>query len=207
MRSSYLESLLGEREQILLVTRQHWFVLIQFVLPELLIIIAMIMMLSIGLVVSPSPLIGWGYLLLVLPALSMVRDILIWRQHLYVVTNRRVIQILGVLNKSVIDSSLEKVNDVKMVQSFLGRIFNYGDIEILTASELGINRFTRIGDPIRFKTAMLNAKQKLEPTEDVRRSEPENFPALLAQLDQLRQQGALSDAEFQKIKGNLVARL
>ena len=38
-----------------------------------------------------------------------------------------------------------KVNDVKMEQSFLGRLLGYGDIEILTASELGVNLFRRIG--------------------------------------------------------------
>ncbi len=50
-------------------------------------------------------------------------------------------QISGIFNKSVIDSSLEKVNDIKMDQSALGRMFGYGDIEILTASELGVNLF------------------------------------------------------------------
>jgi hypothetical protein len=40
------------------------------------------------------------------------------------------------------------VNDVKLSQSFWGRLFDYGDIEILTASEVGANVFRSIGDPI-----------------------------------------------------------
>ena len=67
----------------------------------------------------------------------------------------------GTVNKNVIDSSLEKVNDVRLTQSVLGRMLNYGDVEILTASELGTNLFQRIGSPIQFKTAMLNEKDKL----------------------------------------------
>jgi uncharacterized membrane protein YdbT with pleckstrin-like domain len=68
----------------------------------------------------------------------MINDILVWSHHQYIVTNWRVLQISGIFNKNVIDSSLEKVNDVKMTQSFFGRIFNYGNVEILTASELGV---------------------------------------------------------------------
>jgi uncharacterized membrane protein YdbT with pleckstrin-like domain len=41
-----------------------------------------------------------------------------WKNHQYIITNRRVIQINGIVNKNVTDSSLEKVNDVHMTQSF-----------------------------------------------------------------------------------------
>ncbi|NIW43142.1 MAG: hypothetical protein GWN27_22130, partial [candidate division Zixibacteria bacterium] len=50
---------------------------------------------------------------------------------------------------------------MKMEISALGRLFNYGDIEILTASEFGVNIFRRIEEPINFKTAILNAKEDL----------------------------------------------
>ena len=98
---------------------------------------------------------------MLVPLVGILNDIMVWRNKAYIVTNRRVIQISGVFNKDVVDSSLEKVNDVKMSQSFLGRMFEYGDIEILTASELGVNLFHQIAEPVEFKTAMLNAKEKL----------------------------------------------
>jgi uncharacterized membrane protein YdbT with pleckstrin-like domain len=205
MSDVYLDRMLGEREQILLVTRQHWLMLVRELMVEVLLAIALIVLVTLILIVwLATPLVALGYLLLVLPALSMWRDIAGWTSHKYVVTNRRVIQVFGVINKNVTDSSLEKVNDVKMEQSLLGRLFNYGDIEILTASELGINRFTRIGNPVRFKTAMLNAKEKLEhepaaPVADV--------PALLAQLGKLREEGVLSQEEFESKKADLLARL
>jgi len=41
----------------------------------------------------------------------------------------------------------------------MGRMLGYGNIEILTASELGVNKFTYIGRPIQYKTAMLNARK------------------------------------------------
>jgi uncharacterized membrane protein YdbT with pleckstrin-like domain len=137
----------------------------------------------------------------------MGRDYLIWGNRKFVVTTRRVIQVSGVFSKNVTDSSLEKVNDVKMEQSFLGRLLDYGDIEILTASELGANLFRRIGRPIRFKTAMLNAKAKLE-TEQASggRRQELDVPTLIAQLDGLRKQGVLTEEEFQKKKAELLTK-
>jgi uncharacterized membrane protein YdbT with pleckstrin-like domain len=79
-------------------------------------------------------------------------------------TNRRVIQVTGVFSKEVSDSLLEKLNDVKTDQTFLGRIFGYGDIEIMTASETGVNNFRHISKPLEFKRAMLEAKEELEKT-------------------------------------------
>ena len=111
-------------------------------------------------------------LLLIVPIARFVYHFLLWQNREYIISNRRVIQIDGIINKNVIDSSLEKVNDVKMTQSVFGRILDYGDVEILTASELGVNLFQRIGHPIKFKTAMLNQKEALgmgEIPEGVRR--------------------------------------
>ena len=79
--------------------------------------------------------------------------------QMHVITDRRVIQMRGVLNKEVSDSILDKLNDVKTDQSFLGRMFGYGDIEILTASDQGVNMLSMINDPLGFKRAMLNAKE------------------------------------------------
>src|SRR4029077_5020382 len=42
----------------------------------------------------------------------------------YVLTNRRVIQVEGVLNRSATDSSLEKINDAVLSQSIFGRMFD-----------------------------------------------------------------------------------
>ncbi|HVY34591.1 MAG TPA: PH domain-containing protein, partial [Caulobacteraceae bacterium] len=78
-----------------------------------------------------------------------------------VVTNRRVIQLSGVFTKEVIDSALDKVTDVRTEQSLLGRMFNYGDVEVLTASETGKNLFRMIAEPLAFKRAMLDAQHAL----------------------------------------------
>jgi uncharacterized membrane protein YdbT with pleckstrin-like domain len=213
MAKSYLESLLGEREQIQHVARQHWFILLSSIALEIFTILVMLAGIITSVILLPDFLlitfvVGFG--LLLIPIVSMIHDVLVYTHHEYIVTNRRVIQISGILNKQVIDSSLEKVNDVKMAQSAMGRIFNYGDVEILTASELGVNLFKRIGDPVQFKTSMLNAKARLESGEHMDAPTPaasDNVPALLAQLATLHQKGVLTDEEFQQKKAKLLAKI
>lgn len=206
MTNKYINSLLGENEQMLLVTRQHWFVLFGAILPELVVMAVMIAVLTAGTFINPLTAIGFAAL--VIPLGSMVRDTLIWYFKQYIVTNRRVMQVNGIINKNVIDSSLEKVNDVKMSQSFLGRIFNYGDIEILTASELGVNLFKRIGDPVHFKIDMLNAKEKLGFSDNgMAPQTTPDIPALIGKLDELRKHGIITEEEFKEKKSNLLLKL
>ena len=204
----YLQELLGKNEEIVFLTRQHWYVLLRTGVINLLIalivgalaLIAQIFLPVVGLVV----LVLW-----LLPIVWFVHDYLIWLNEEYLITNRRVIRVGGVLNKSVTDSSLEKVNDVKMEQTFIGRIFGFGDVEILTASEIGANLFHNIQNPVKFKTEMLNQKENLgfgeeaHPPVDVTR----DIPELIAALDQLRKQGALTEEEFQKKKADLLAKM
>ncbi|HEY9076364.1 MAG TPA: PH domain-containing protein [Anaerolineaceae bacterium] len=210
MNDQYIHSLLGTREKIILTTRQHWFVLASAILLETVFCIV-VLLAAIGLAIwLANPAFLFGLFLLLIPVTSMLRDILIWANRVYIVTNLRVMQVAGVFNKSVTDSSLEKVNDVKMIQSFLGRMFNYGDVEILTASELGVNTFHKIGDPVHFKTGMLNAKVALEQqgvSLVPAAGSGDDIPGLIAKLDELHQKGILSEAEFQAKKTMLLAKL
>jgi hypothetical protein len=231
MADSYLDQLLGDDEQVIFVTRRHWLVLAGEILSESVLTVALAVLISLVLALWP-PAVPWaalGYLLLLMPILSLGRDVAIWLNHKFVVTNRRILHVEGVLDKDITDSSLEKVNDVKLEQSLWGRMLNYGNVEILTASELGVNKFHQIADPIKFKTAMLNAKHRLEQDGDLPRAKARpgaapslaarlneqmtpaaagaDIPTLLAQLDQLRQAGVLTEAEFQNKKAQLLARL
>ena len=207
MAKNYIQNMLGENERIILITRQHGFVLISAILAEIVVILIVIAAMS-ALTILVNMLAAFGFLLVLIPLAIMLRDILTWSNHEYIVTNRRVIQISGVFNKNVVDSSLEKVNDVKMTQTFFGRLFDYGDVEILTASEIGVNLFRRIGDPVKFKTAMLNAKEKLgyEGTGS-HAQHAESIPEQIAELDTLRKQGIVTDAEFQAKKRELLAKM
>jgi len=218
MAGHYLQSLLGERENIILATRHHWFVLASSIVLEIVLILIIFSATLVGTIAltqsaSPgAPIVAViGFLVMLIPITTGTRDVLDWTNHQFIITNHRVMQISGIFNKSVIDSSLDKVNDIKMDQSAMGRMFGYGDIEILTASELGVNLFKKIDDPVKFKSALINAKEYLEhePPPEVR-LQPENkpdVPAMISKLADLRTQGVLTEDEFQQKKTELLSKL
>jgi uncharacterized membrane protein YdbT with pleckstrin-like domain len=215
MTDAYIRKLLGEQETVLLAIRQHWFMLFGAIFLEVVLISVLIGLAILFSVLWPAAAFLHLVLMVLTPILvlillvTLIRDILVWSNRQYIVTNRRVIQVNGIINKNVTDSSLEKVNDVKMIQSFWGRLFGFGDIEILTASEMGVNVFRRIGNPIRFKIAMLNAKEQLGHSENgISVAAPSrSVPQLILELDELRRKGVITEAEFQQKKQDLLNQL
>jgi len=207
----YVESLLGKNETIVIKTRRHWMVLAGSIVGNVffaLIIIAIaVVLMATGIA---SPLGAVALILLLIPAALFIRDYLDWWNEEYIVTNRRVVQAEGVMNKRVIDSSLEKVNDVVLNQSFFGRMFDYGDIEIMTASEIGVNKLHTIASPIKFKTEMLNQKEAMGANEHFGGHGAigqGDIPTMIAELDALRKQGVLTEEEFQQKKAQLLSKM
>jgi uncharacterized membrane protein YdbT with pleckstrin-like domain len=205
----YIESLMGRSEQIVLITRQHWLVLVAAALADGLAAIVVI--------IIAATLHGALSLLAIIPVLHFVVRYLNWHNAQYIVTNRRVMEIRGVINKRASDSSLEKVNDVVLEQSILGRFLNYGTVEIITGSDIGVNFFRYMAQPVRFKTEMLNQKEGMSELERfgtraqrVLREEPPtsgDIPELIAELDELRKKGIINNQEFEQKKDDLLSRI
>lgn len=159
----YLAKLLATGEEVVLIERQHSFVAFSLIAGVLIYVIAVLVIVSLlwARYGEGRNWILYAYLLALLGLPHLLWRLTVWRAHQYVVTTRRVIQLSGVFTKEVIDSALDKVTDVRTEQSLFGRMFNYGDVEVLTASETGKNLFRMIADPLRFKRAMLDAQHVL----------------------------------------------
>jgi uncharacterized membrane protein YdbT with pleckstrin-like domain len=210
-----VETLIGKNEKIIIKTRRHWMVMAGSIVGNLMIVLV-ITVIGVGLIASgvAAPIAGplglLALILLLIPAALFIRDYLNWWNEEYLITNRRVIQAEGTVNKHVIDSSLEKVNDVVLDQSFLGRMLDYGDVEILTASEIGVNKLHTIAHPVKFKTEMLNQKEALGSDEHFGNHGAigqGDVPTMISELDELRKQGVLTEAEFQQKKAQLLAKM
>jgi membrane protein YdbS with pleckstrin-like domain len=229
---AYIDELLSRDEQVLYEGRQHTFVLIGNILTEMFLIAILIAagvasqryLTNVSVVGQPGGtvvLIACGLISLFV-LISACLDYLRWNNEQYVVTDQRVIQLRGIFNKDVIDSSLDKINDVELRQSWLGRIFDYGTIEILTASDVGINEMRRMGHPLDFKRAMLEAKHNyahgfgyLDPQSVAAYTQAPpragdgagDLQQTLQKLADLRDQGLLSEAEFEAKKRELLSRI
>jgi hypothetical protein len=167
---SYARNLLSRGEEVVFESRQHWFA----VLAETwLYVVGAILALALLIWQATSK---QGNLTGILEIIAVVALIIClayiglkiwaWRNQEYLITTRRVIKAEGIFNKEMGDSSLEKVNDARLTQSFMGRIFDYGTLDILTASEAAetglLNDFPMLAEPVKFKIAMLNQKERME---------------------------------------------
>ncbi len=213
----YLEGLMAGKERVVFKTRQHWLAIV----PKLVLWgVVSVLIVLIALVLGAAFLGGLALVLLlvlVFPFWRIAVDSLNWWNEQYVITNRRVIQIEGIINKRSSDSSLEKVNDVVLEQSAVGRVLNYGNVEILTASEVGVDLFKLIAGPVRFKKEMLDQKEAMGSLDrfESRASRvlaeeaptAGDIPELIAELDELRKRGIITDEEFREKKKALLERL
>jgi Bacterial PH domain/Short C-terminal domain len=127
---------------------------------------------------------GWiGLALLVIALAWLVKIYVEWYAEDYLITNRRVMKVEGVLKKRSADSSLEKINDAVLEQSVLGRMLGYGNLEILTAAEESVDQYHMLAQVQQFKRTMLDEKHKLEqeafqiPAPPLRASVPMPQPA------------------------------
>ncbi len=166
MPRAYRDTLLAPGERVALITRPHaltfWGAAIRALLLGFLLLVAAIVFEQTALVPASltrvRPYASLALSLLAVVSLgSVVLGWIRWRAHEIVVTDRRVIRISGILSKDVIDYSLDAITDLRLRQSWFGRLLNYGDVEILTASEVTARpreTFPLVAGPVQFMHAV-----------------------------------------------------
>jgi uncharacterized membrane protein YdbT with pleckstrin-like domain len=123
-----------------------------------------------------------------LPILLVLLGILIWRVILpfarwfttqYVFTTRRIIIRRGLLTKQGRDMPLAKVNNVSFQVGLLGRIFNYGELEIESASDDGDMYIQDVPDVEQIQRLVY----ELHELDDARRRAGDGTPDRLPPMD------------------------
>ena len=232
----YADTLLSDGERIALRSRQHWFATIVDGRVPWAIFLASIILIILRLQLTGNEALeqGLGIIILVLLVVSLAwlgKHYWSWYAQDYIVTNRRVLKVEGILNKRSADSSLEKINDAVLEQNLAGRIFGYGDLDIMTASEESVDRYRMLDQAPRFKKVMLDQKHLLEidlvrmpsppmrapatsapgpssaPAANVRTMSPDEVTKALGDLATLRDRGAITAEEFDAKKQELLGRL
>jgi uncharacterized membrane protein YdbT with pleckstrin-like domain len=140
-----------------------------------------------------------------------------WKAYTWVVTNQRVIDEVGLLSHYAKESPLEKINNVSYSHSFWGRLFNYGNVEIQTAAQVGATTYYKVSHPKRLKDTITQAQTDFENQKGIRQAtEIANAMGLagknaagglgaeLEKLYELKQRGVLSEDEYLKAKNKLI---
>ena len=133
---SYADSLLAKDEQILYRAKQHWLAPLSDARNAILILlIGLVLMLVEHQILHWSQVIDYAGLVVALIGLLWIVIVYFsWAAEEYLITNRRVLKVEGLLDKKAGDSSLDKINDAVLKQGLLARMLHNGDLEILTAN-------------------------------------------------------------------------
>ena len=95
----------------------------------------------------------WAWLLLLLPVGILLSAAVTVKTSELVITDRRVLIKVGFIQRHTFEMFISKIESVAVFQSMLGRIFNYGTVEIRGTGGSS-ESFPTIADPLKFRDAI-----------------------------------------------------
>jgi uncharacterized membrane protein YdbT with pleckstrin-like domain len=209
--------LLNDGEEVVLDLHPHWW----FFAPH---VAALVLSLAIGVgVLQANDLPGSGAIG-ALAGLLVIGCLLVfgvryaqWITINFVVTTDRLIYRHGVIAKHGIEIPLERVNTVFFSQSIFERILRTGDLVIESAGERGQQSFSNVRNPSAVQNEIYKQMEDNENRKFDRINvnaaagggggQADSIPEQIRELDELRKQGLLSDAEFNQKKQELLDRM
>jgi uncharacterized membrane protein YdbT with pleckstrin-like domain len=198
---SFTKQQLLPGEKLILLSRQHILVLAKPVLLNLavLAILAIVVYKYGDARILFLELIPLGYLVL---------KFFSWKQREYILTDRRIVKQEGVFSVSSFDAPLDKINNVFHQQSLMGRLFQYGEVGLETASEQGTTVFSFLARPLAFKNSLVSQRELyLGAGKPSSASQAAEVPKLLEDLASLRDRKIISAAEFEEKKKALLNKI
>ena len=199
--------LLNENEDIVLDLHPHWIYFVKSTIAFVLAVALGVLLLAWGW--EGITLAGSGVLILV-ALLWYAWTYITWVTTNFVITTDRIIYRRGVLSKHGIEIPLERVNTVFFSQRILERIVGSGDLVIESAGERGREEFSNVRKPSAVQNEIYVQMEANENRKFDRVNASRNLPTIpeqIAQLDDLRQRGVLTQAEFDQKKQELLGKM
>ena len=198
---------LDDDEDVLLDLHPHWWMLLKPIVAVVVALVAAVLVRDVGLP-GRWPMVG----LLALAGiflLSLLRTYANWATTNFVVTTDRIVYRTGVLAKHSREIPLERVNDIACSQSVFERVIGSGDLLIESGGERGQQVITDIARPFRVQNEIYRAMEDAAAHDAGRVAGQRmlTIPEQIEKLDELRQRGVISQAEFDVKKSQLLDRL
>jgi uncharacterized membrane protein YdbT with pleckstrin-like domain len=198
--------LLNDGEEVVLDLRPHWWF---FVGPLVAVVLTLVAVAAVAVLDLPD----WLFLgllgLLLLNVLWLAFRLARWTTTNFVVTTDRLIYRSGVVSKQGKEIPLERLNDISFHQSVLERILGAGDLMIESGGERGQQMFSDIRRPAHVQNEIyrqIELSQGRDADRMAGRREL-SIPEQIDKLDELRQRGVISQAEFEAKKSQLLDRM
>ena len=146
---SYTTATLQPDERPLHQTTIHWMALSGSVIGA---VLTLIVILPIAMFASWRDL-YWAWLLLLIPAGILLSAAITVKTSELVITDRRVLIKVGFIQRHTFEMFISKIESVAVFQSVMGRLFNYGTVEIRGTGGSS-ESFATIAAPLPFRDAI-----------------------------------------------------
>ena len=210
-----MKTQLKKDEEVALIIRKHWFVLVKPVLWTLLFLTG-----AIAAYYYAGDTFEYNYIFVIGALLVFVWFLYKFyerKSNLWAVTNLRIIDEYGVFTNNSKETPLDKINNVSFHQSFIGRIFSYGDVRIQSAAESGSTIHRMVEKPDVLKDTITEA-QKLYKEQQILEQAKKLANAVgaessstkidiseeLIKLHDLKEKGIITEEDFQRRKNKIL---
>ncbi len=196
---------LNDEEDIVLDLHPHWWFLVG---PITAVVVTSVAGVFLGRT-DNAPLGIAGLVLIAVSLLWLLVRYLKWRTTNFVLTTDRLIHRAGVLAKQGREIPLERINDLTVNQSIFERIIRAGDVLIESGGERGQSLLSDLPNPFKVQNAIYTEIERAQArTADRTAGRQElSVPEQIEKLDELRQRGLISNAEFDAKKAQLLDRM
>jgi uncharacterized membrane protein YdbT with pleckstrin-like domain len=196
---------LKKDEKIALEIKLHWFtILVAFLI-------------SLALIISGLFIHKYGIFLSFAGMIIITYKIIARNNNLWIVTNFRIVDEKGVFSSNSKESPLDKINNVSYHQSFWGKIFGYGSVQIQTAAEIGATTVNMLEKPKLLKDTITQmqeeykqyqiSKQANELANAIianQKKEDNDIADELEKLYALKEKGILTEEEYAAQKAKIL---
>ena len=215
---AYPQDELHPNEELVLDLHPHWWFFAKSAAVLALAVIVALFVLAQNWSWAKYPVAAFLFVTLIWFAERYVR----WISTHFVLTSDRVIFRTGIVAKNGIEIPLERINTIFFHQRIFERMLGLGDLEIESASKDGAQKFDDIKNPSSVQNEIYQQMEANEIKAANRTSGGINaahaaqaapvgasasIPDQIAQLGALRDQGVLTEAEFQAKKNELLDRM
>jgi uncharacterized membrane protein YdbT with pleckstrin-like domain len=198
--------LLNEGEEVVLDLRPHWWYLSS---PVALVVIALIAAIASAAASAPQALSIALVVVLVASLAWLLVRYAKWTTTSFVLTSHRLVHRSGVLAKAGREIPLDHINDISYHQTVFDRLIGAGDLVIESAGQRGQEVFPDLPKPGLIQNEIYRqidaGKSKMADRMAGRREL--SIPEQIEKLDELRQRGVITQAEFNAKKAQLLERM
>ncbi|CAM8648568.1 SHOCT domain containing protein [Acidimicrobiia bacterium] len=215
---AYPQDALHPNEELVLDLHPHWWFFAKSAAVLALAVLVAVFVLAQNWEWAKYPVAAFLFVTLIWFAERYVR----WISTHFVLTSDRVIFRTGIVAKNGIEIPLERINTIFFHQRIFERMLGLGDLEIESASKDGAQKFDDIKNPSSVQNEIYQQMEANEikaanrisgginsayAAQSASAGTAASIPDQIAQLSGLRDQGVLTETEFQAKKNELLDRM